>query len=230
MERVRASLQSWKDAESQLGELQEKHSQAKKTRDERREAVLEAEDGDQSDKKVADLTRDWARADKKFTSIDRDMRSRRDLAKKMEAKVLENVEKLIEGDDEAGLFEGDEGEAWKAVLLADLVGDIHARGFVQQDAANVGAFLAKDKEDAWKPLVKSGELTRPQVTFMQSAVGKFLQASGRRRHATKGVAEALDKPRVSVPEQTETKGRPQIETDADGVVIDPPGQKNDDGK
>lgn len=207
IERLRASRFAWKDQETHAAEVKEKWQKAKATRDEREQAMAEAVDQDQADKAVAELAREFNRAERTFERIDRDKRSAEDQAKKMRAKFVELAEALAEGtDDDLYAKSVDTGESWRGTLVADVVGDLQAQQFLKVGLRSVADLLENDKDlDGY---FKAGDLDRKPGEFVLQAVARWMEDGGRRSAMTARMRKLLDGPRrapVEPPKEAKTQ-------------------------
>jgi len=219
IERLRAGNISWQNAVQSAEEVKEKWSTARETRDERKLTLTEAlEEDDADDHRVAGLASDFASAERKFVSLDRDKRSREDHARKMEAHFVKIAQDLASGEaDDLYAQDLDASDTWRAVLLADVISDIQAIPFVRLGVNTIGDLLDREKAGELKKLAKAGDLTRQQIEFSLQSAAKWMSQTGRGRSIPASIRDLIDKTGRPVPEPVKVEvPKPAAESGEDG--------------
>lgn len=211
IERLRGCRFSWKEAQERAEEKKESWLTAKGTRDERRETLATACDDEKvPEKKIASLAHDLTRAERKFDQLDREKRQVEDLSKKLGTKFVEIAEGIADGKaDDLYAATVDTGEAWKGLLIADLVGDLQAMELGKNSIRTVGDLI--EREDGVLTLIKSGEIDKKRTHFIMQTVALNMAANGRNREVPTFMKKLRDDSRLSpgeVPKEVKTETIP----------------------
>lgn len=217
IERLRASVRSRNEAAERVAEAQDVRAQAKKTRDDRDTTLREMNDeGNASDKRLADAARDLSKAERIFDEKDRMYKSRQDHARKMEARLLAICDVIEKGED-PDLFEReiDTGDSWRLVQIADIVGDLQAQPFVKLGIVDVGHLLGAEKGGKLEEHRKDGELTKLSLAFVPQAVTRWLYDTKRGRFVPEKWKDLREKKDAEVPEIKPEKAAAEAEEPTD---------------
>lgn len=177
-EKIAASVISHDEHAQRLEAMSGEWADAKATRDERHESLMEAiretESGAGSSwsadatKRITKLHRDYERALSAFVELDRSKRSLTDTMKKLAERTLTLVREALEGPD---LFAGDEkhkprAEVIASVALADVVGPLFAERLAEAGVVTIGEFLEA---------AEAGVLEKDVVDGLLDSVGAYLE-------------------------------------------------------
>lgn len=244
--RLVAANQSRAETAAIAEDLKGKCTEAKKQRDERQEALLEAisgaedkhrEAGDkpgqwsrETSQTVAALNDDYKRAVDSFELLDRQKRRQDDQVKKLTERVFYLLDENQKGGDLFSEKENEQAAAGKdtflSVHLADLVGEMLSRPFADLDVRTVGEFIeasraAEDFADA----CEANSIKDTYVAYVSKSVATLVNRFGRGDILPKGFEpDEL----VGVPE-LEKPAKPAKESKPDGYEP-PAGKEGDAGK
>lgn len=173
-----------------LEELKGEHTEAKKNREEREQALLVAigaarekhPDGEvpkDEQKSIFKIQQDYIRASNSWNLKDREKRRLDDLSKKLTERVLNMVKEAREGPDLFGAAAGGSEEdklAWRKVELADLVDSLMAGPLKESELFTIGDFLTAWAQRDTERLVKEKKLDAHLVDFVAVKVVHFLKS------------------------------------------------------
>ena len=215
-QRLKAANASRSDTAAECEDIKGDHTEAKKLAQERKESLLEAisaasdKHGDDRWSKdtctaIDGLSADFTRADEQFEIIDRRKRRTNDQLKKLEQRVFDILDEIEEGPDlYASTAQPADPEAWKHVLLADIVGDMIAAPFAEDGIVTIADAIERRK---------LGEAIKPAYAdYMRSKVAIYAETYGHAMDLPKGFAPKGD---IDVPE-LEKPAKPEKPAKADG--------------
>lgn len=221
MERLRSGLSAWRSAESAAAEAAEKLGTAKSDRDSKTESFREAVDEipadadptEEQEHRIASLAKDLRRSEQKFTECDREKRSRADHEKKVGARFLKVAMEIAEGQGDLYSQQVSDGDAWRGVPIADIVGDLQAQQFVKQ-----GFHSLADLCDGYKravELVRSGDITRQGLDFVGQQVASAMHSRGYAKHLPEPMMRMVGKT-VKAPPDVKPEKAEKPESDSEG--------------
>lgn len=193
VERIAAAFLSMRDTESRAESVKGEWTEAKKTRDTREDDLLQAlEAADERHGKGAwaldttdalrKLQKDYTRSRDKFDVKDREKRRLEDQAGKLRTHVLKLVEDAATGDQmdlPMGKPAETDPEAWRQVLVMDLVGELQAEPFKGLGVTTLGDVLEAQKAKSFEQWKKEGDLTKEQLEHLGEAVATYLDRTDR---------------------------------------------------
>lgn len=191
-ERLFASHASLFETRARCEALKGEHAEAKKRMNEARESLLSSVSGAREKHQAKSTAighdeaeaiwkheKEYTRSIKAFEVIDREKRRTDDLEKKLTERVLSIIEDAKKGDELP--FEGQKPDAaspdsrWSEILLADLIGDLTARPFIQfVEVHTLGQFVEKWKGGGIERAARSREIEQKLIDYAGAKVRDYL--------------------------------------------------------
>jgi hypothetical protein len=204
MERLRSTLAAMTAAETAAAEAAEAQGLAKSDRDSKQDSFRQAVDGiegeeatDDEEHRIAGLSVDLRRSEQRFTEADREKRSRADHEKKLKDRFLKVAMEIAEGQPDLYSKDIATSDAWKGVLLADIVGDLHAAQFVKAGLHTIGDVCEGYKRIT--DLVKSGDITQQGMDFVCQQVAEAMVTRMYGKHLPAEMRKLAGKERKAMP-------------------------------
>lgn len=192
-ERIQAAAISREETEKRVETLKGQFTEAKKLREERQESLfagMKAAREGSDDKKGIDaetskslfkLEADYERAVNSFELVDREKRRTEDTAKKLTERVLRLLKEARDGPDLYNQADADSKPdplAWRKVMLSDLVEELVAKPFQEQNIFSVGDFIKAWDQSDLERLVKAKDLPKKAVAYMAAKLVEYLKSRG----------------------------------------------------
>lgn len=180
-ERMRACLLQLGQQEQMLEAHQQTVGQIKRDRDNLAANMRRLAEGEESEEDdFSDLescTKAWAREADKFEVGDRRRRRMADSVNKLRDQFMAICRHAFGFDGQLPFEDANAHDAWRGVLIADLVGgDVLASPYSDHGFTTVADVF--DRHEEMVALIRPGNLTRTQVDYLFEVVGTYLDRAG----------------------------------------------------